>query len=421
MKRGWVAVIVLASAAPAIGDWRQFRGPAGSGTPDVLPSVVGRVPRAKPSKDAKAVEPAGPERNIAWKASLPGRGLSGPIVVGDAVIVTASSGPRQDRLHVLCFDRENGQKQWHRQFWATGRTACHPKTCVAAPTPASDGSRILALYSTNDAICLDLAGNVLWIRGLTRDYPNASNSVGMAASPLLVEDTAIVQLESQSDAFLLGIDAATGGNRWKVDRKRTANWTSPVLLNGDPPAVLVQGPQGVMAVAPRTGMTLWKADCPASTIPSSAADEGQFVVPAEGLTMFRRTGQATPEVQWKSNRLTLNTASPLLHRGRVYAINSSSVLKCADASSGEILWQLRLVGPFSSSPVIAGDRMICINEEGLVQVIALGSEGKVIGTGELGETILCSPAVSDNALYVRSDGHLWKIAETEKESASARR
>ena len=147
-------------------DWPQFRGPGATGTGD--------------SQDLPVSWSDG--QDIAWKLDLPGRGVSSPIVVSDRVIVTASSGYRQDRLHVLCFDARDGRKLWERQFWATGRTMCHPKTCMAAPTPASDGRRIFAFYSTNDLFSLDLDGNLLWLRGLTHDYPNASNSMGMASS-----------------------------------------------------------------------------------------------------------------------------------------------------------------------------------------------------------------------------------------------
>src|SRR5579859_2394620 len=73
--------------------------------------------------------------NIRWKAALPGRGLSCPVIAGRRVFVTACTGTSQDRLHVLCFDTKTGKELWHRQIWSTGNTLCHEKTCMAAPTP----------------------------------------------------------------------------------------------------------------------------------------------------------------------------------------------------------------------------------------------------------------------------------------------
>ena len=189
--------------------------------------------------------------NIAWKIPLPGRGLSSPIVIGNRVFLTASSTTDQSRLHVICANKDNGEIEWERQFWATGRTICHEKTCVAAPTPVSDGKNIYALYSSNDLICLDLDGNLKWIRGLMQDYPNASNSLGLASSPIIVDGTLIVQIENDSDSFVSGINLKDGSNIWKLARTKKANWTSPIRLNDK--EVAVQGSEGITCVSAKSG------------------------------------------------------------------------------------------------------------------------------------------------------------------------
>ena len=134
-----------------------------------LGQSVGRDERGPPVAFAK--DEAGIEHNVAWKTAIPGRGVSSPILVAGKVIVTAASGFKQDRLHVLCIDAKTGPIDWERQFWATGRTLCHPTSSVAANTPSSDGKRIFAFFSSNDLACLDLDGNLLWYRGLTHDFP----------------------------------------------------------------------------------------------------------------------------------------------------------------------------------------------------------------------------------------------------------
>src|SRR2546423_944859 len=162
MKMLYLPLCFCLAALPLhAADWRQFRGPRGNGVSDEsdLPVTLHR------------------EKNIAWKIDLPGRGLSSPIIVGDRIFVTCSSGRKQERLHVICFNATDGSKLWERQFWATGRTTSHPKTSVAAPTPVSDGERLYAIFSCNDLVCLDLDGNLIWLRGLTRAYPNATNSL----------------------------------------------------------------------------------------------------------------------------------------------------------------------------------------------------------------------------------------------------
>ena len=207
------ALLLLGSALLSqcrAGDWRQFRGT---------------------STDSIAVGEALPTElsgeTVAWQTKLPGRGLSGPIIVGDQVLITASSGYYDDRLHIISLDAATGEQQWERRFQATGRTVAHPKMCVATPTPASDGERVYAFYSSNDLICTDLDGNLQWYRGLGAEFPNASNSLGMSSSPIVIGTTVIAQAESEAESFAIGVDTVSGETKWKLDRPRKANWSSP--------------------------------------------------------------------------------------------------------------------------------------------------------------------------------------------------
>ena len=377
-------------------DWRQFRGPNGSGYANgqTLPTAL----------DA--------EKNIQWKVALPGRGLSSPIVVGDQVFITASSGANQDRLHVFCFSSKDGSKVWERQFWSTGRTMCHSKTNVAAPTPVTDGKHVLALFSCNDLVCLDLEGNLQWLRGLTSDYPNASNSLGLASSPIIAEDTLIVQIENDSDSFAAGIELKHGVNLWRKPRPKSANWTSPIVVRdseGNEFAAL-QSSRGLDVVDPKSGEVAWSFRQGASTIPSSAQRGDVIYVPSNGLTAIRPGQGGEAEEVWQSKELRPGTASPLVVGDHVYVINNSGVLNCGHVSDGKRLWRVRLKGPFGGTPVATEQHLYVVNEAGLLQVVELGeSEGKVVSTLELGEMVQCAAAVSGNALFVRSDKHLWKI------------
>lgn len=380
-------------------DWRQFRGNDVSGV----------------ASDASVPSSFSDDENISWKIDLPGRGLSGPIVVGDRVYVTASSGFRQDRLHVLCFNRETGEQIFERQFWATGRTMCHPKMCVATPTPASDGERIFAFYSSNDVACLDLDGTLLWYRGLTHDYPNASNSLGMSSSPIVVDETLIVQVENDAESFAVGLDVKTGKSRWKKERPKKANWTSPTFITDKETGkslALLQSSAGVEAVDPNTGKQVWNYSDGASTIPSSVVSGSSILIPSNGLTVLRLGEGDEPEQLWNDNRFSPGTASPLVVDGKVFVVNRAGVLQAADVTTGSLLWRLRLKGPFSSTPVAAGKKLVFFNEKGAAQIVDVsGEEGEIVGEGDLGETILATPAVSGKDLFVRSDGHLWRISE----------
>ena len=399
MKHFLPSLVLLSSLQLATADWPQFRGPLGNGVATGV-SVPTQF-------DA---------RSILWTADLPGRGLSSPIIIGDRVFVTCSSGPKQERLHVICFSATDGRQLWERQFWATGRTMCHDKTCVAAPTPASDGERIFAIFSSNDLVCLDLDGNLLWLRGLTLDYPNASNSLGMSSSLTVADGVLIAMLENDSESFTAGFDVKTGVNRWKLDRPKMANWTSPTLIKsaGGPTHVLLQSGKGVTAVEPATGRIVWSYTDGASTIPSGTVSDGVLYLPSQGLTALQPSPDGnSPKQLWRSGQLRPATSSPLVLNGRVFTLNDAGVLSCGDLADGKRLWQLRLKGPFSATPVAAGTFLYCVNEKGVLQVVdTAAAEGAVTSEMDLGKTVLGTPAISHGAVYVRSDSKLWKLGKS---------
>lgn len=379
-------------------DWLNFRGPAGSGFDPDMATTVGELA----------------EKTLAWKAALPGRGLGSPIVVGDKVFLTAASGPEQQQLHVLCFSAKDGTPLWERRFWATGRTMSHNKTNVAAPTPASDGERIYALYSSNDLVCLDLDGDLVWMRGLTLDYPNASNSLGMASSPIVVGDTLVAQIENDSESFAAGFDLLTGMNKWKLDRPKSANWTSPTVLNKEGESIVaLQSGEGVVGLVPSTGSTVFSIPEKASTIPSAAASGDELFIPANGLTVMKLGGAGEePKKVWNQTNQRPGTPSVLVGPEKLFLINNAGVLTCASRRDGTVAWEIRLKGPFSGSPVAGGDgKLYIFSEQGVGQVVdTSGEKGVVASEIELGETILSTPALDGKALYIRSDGHLWKFA-----------
>ncbi len=390
---GCIATCIFAGA-----DWMQFRGPNGSSIAD------SKLPLNWSDKE-----------NTAWKADLPGRGPSSPIVVKGRVIVTCSDGPRQDQLYVICFDTKSGAQLWRRKFWATGRTFSHPYSAIAAPTPASDGDRIYAFFSSTDLICLNLDGDLQWYRGLSHDYPKAGSDVGMASSPVVIKDTVVVQIENQGNSFAVGINSLSGETRWRVPRDPTANWSSPAVLLGKgkrKTAVLLQSPGGMTGHDPVTGQQLWQLDESFGTIVSPLAIGNRVYAPSNGLTALQFSDESdAPEIAWQSNKLGASSSSPVLFQGRIYTI-SGSVLKCGDAADGKVVWQLRLGGRFWGTPVIAGSHLYCVNEAGDAYVVSLtGEKGKIVSQPKFGETVQTSPAVADGALYVRSDQHLWKIAK----------
>ncbi len=397
----WVGLSVVLGLVLGIGEWvragewTQFRGPNGSAVSDE---------KDLPTKWSET-------ENLRWKAELPGRGLSNPVIAGGKVYVTASSGYQESRLHVLCFDAQTGARLWERQFYSTGNTGCHPKTCMAAPTPVTDGKHVYALFATADLAALDSEGNLLWYRSLVSDYPTISNQVGMAASPVLAGDVLVVPMENVGESCVLGVDTRTGENRWKLDRQRGINWVTPLtMISAGKPAVLVQGGTDVTALDPQTGKARWVfANQDASSIPSPVSGDGLVFIPGREFCVIKpREDGKTPDLLWKKGRFNLSYPSPVFHQGKLYLLTRNTVT-CVSAVTGEELWKERVEAPFAATPVVADGKLYAVNEKGTTFVIQLGDQPKVIATNKIDDTILATPAISGGAIYLRSDKYLYCI------------
>jgi outer membrane protein assembly factor BamB len=398
----WLACLLVGRVAAE--EWKQFRGPDGLG----VSSETGLPIRWSQTE------------NLRWKVTLPGRGLSCPVIAAGKVYATASSGYLESRLHVSCLEEATGKLLWERQFWSTGLTVCHPKTCMAAPTPVTDGERIYVLFATGDLIALDAEGNLLWYRSLSRDYPTIGNNVGMAASPVLYKDVLILPLENAGDSFVAGLNKFTGQNRWRHSRPRVINWITPlVFMQGNRPAVICQCPEEIVAYDPELGTELWKATGDGySPVASPVAGKGLLMVATGDVLALRARGEKQPpEVVWHAPKLKPSYSSPLFYRDYVYAVNSAGVLNCAEASTGKGLWQERLnnKGPYWASPIAADGKIYLINDSGVASVVEAGSQPRILAVNKLEETVLATPAIAGGALYLRSDQHLFCFAVNKKQ------
>ena len=392
------AALLAAGEAPASLDWPQWRGPGGTGV-----SAATGLPETWSATE-----------NIRWRAALPGRGLSCPVAQGGRVYVTASSGAKDDRLHFLAFDATSGKLAWERRFRAVVPAKCNSKTCMAAPTPVVDGERLYGFFSTCDVFCLDKDGDLLWCRSLARDYDAISNQVGLAASPIALAGGLIVSVETQGASFAVSLDLKSGATRWKIQRPPDLNWVTPLVFprEGGTAELILQTRFGLSAHDPASGKQLWGHESKLDAIPSPVAAEGVLYVPSGEILALHPSPGGAPSVRWRGGKLRGSTASPLFYRGRVYALNSAGILTCAEAKDGALLWQERLKGPYSASPVAADGKIYCVNEDGVASVVRVEGEPRLISTIEMGEGILASPAIGDGALYLRSDRHLWAIGKS---------
>jgi outer membrane protein assembly factor BamB len=397
MKR--LVAMVLVAGTLSAAEWTQFRGPGGNGV-----SPEKGLPTTWSKTDG-----------FRWKADLPGRGLSNPVIAGGKVYVTASSGYRERRLHVLCFDEKTGKKLWERQFAATGSTACHPVSNMAAPTPVTDGKAVYALFATADLAALDTEGNLLWYRSLVGDYPEITNQVGMASSPVLADGVLCVPMDNVGDSFLAGIDAATGKNLWKNKRKAILNWVTPVTFKlGERNAVLFQGSEAAEALDIKTGKPIWSFATPGlSTIPSPTYAEGVLYLTSGrgGVIAVKPQADGKGEELFKADNVLAGYPSPIVYQGKLYGLTDVAVT-CFDLKDGTELWKQRVEGKFSATPVIADGKLYAVNEKGRGFVLDItGEKPKIVAKNDLDDKIQATPALANGAIFLRSDNKLYCIGK----------
>ncbi len=400
MNRAILSVaLALAFALPlSAADWAQFKGPNAVG-------VSGE--KNLPTEWSK-------EKNIAWRADLPARGVSSPVVVGDRVYVTCSSGIRDDRLHVLCFDVKTGKPLWHRQLAATGGTACHPKTCMAAPTPVADASGVYALFATGDLAAFDSDGTLRWYRSLTGDYPSITNQVGMASSPILVGDKLIVPMDNAGESFLAAVETKHGKNVWKTARAKEINWVTPFVRTvQEKPEVLFAGPDGLTAYDAESGSVNWTYKEGSGSIPTGVLAGDTLYLPISGVTAVK-LGEKGVEGKptWNTKDVSPGMSSPLIYMDKVYASNGTGFLSCGDARTGKLHYKERVKGAFSASPIAGDGKVYCLNETGATTVLdATTDMFDVLATNDLGEESLGTPAIANGHIFIRTSKALYCIGK----------
>src|SRR5262249_14361575 len=197
--------------------------------------------------------------NLRWKVPLEGAGVSAPIVWGERIFLTSSAGRLSDQLFLSCHQRSDGRQLWRIQCFGSAQPEGQfAPGGMAVPTPATDGQRVFALFGTGDLICVDFDGKPLWIRSLAQEYGPFRNRWGMAASPILVGDMLIVQVDHFGQSYLLAVDAASGATRWKTNREAQVNWTSPLAVKVEGRTQIVAaGTHTIKGYDAKNGAELW--------------------------------------------------------------------------------------------------------------------------------------------------------------------
>ena len=246
---------VAAAPGPATDsttDWREFRGPDGTGH------------YAGP----KLVTEWGVDKNVKWKVPVPGKGWSSPILVGDKLILTTAI-PNEDgsqKLHALAFDAKTGQQLWDTELFVAPAKAANKmnsKNSCASPTPVSDGEKVWVFFGHMGLGCLDLAGNVIW-KTLKYTYEPMHGNGG---SPILVDDHLVFSVDGIDQQYVVALNKENGDEVWKTDRKSKAlfkfTFSTPQLITANGRRMIVSPASDfVAAYDPKSGSELWRAKYP---------------------------------------------------------------------------------------------------------------------------------------------------------------
>ncbi len=370
-------------------DWPWWRGPNRNGIADPA-----QTPPLKWSET----------ENVLWKAPLPGRGHSSPIVVGDQVFLTTADEDRGVQS-VLCFDQSTGKLAWEAIVHRGGMmTKGNKKASQASSSVACDGKRVFVNFLNDGAVyttALDRKGNQLWQTKIT-DY---TVHQGYGSSPAVVGALVIVSADNKGGGAIAGLDRLTGNVVWKTSRPEKPNYASPVILKAAGREQLVfTGCDMVSSFEPATGKKLWEIEGATTECVTSTVSDGGLVFTSGGypknhVSAVKADGSG--EVVWEKN-VRVYVPSMLARDGYLYAVTDRGVATCWKAGTGEDVWQHRLGGTFTASPVLVGDHLFATNEAGTTFVLKLTETGaEDVAENQLGDEVYSTPTLCGSRIYMR--------------------
>jgi outer membrane protein assembly factor BamB len=406
-----MTLTVLMLTAVTSPDWREFRGPDGTGH----------------YRGPAVVTEWGPDTNVTWKVPVPGKGWSSPILVKGTLILTTAE-PADDggqKLAVLAYDAATGKELWKTPLFTPDAKLAgqmHKKNSHASPTPVSDGAHVWVHFGHMGIACLDLAGKVVWKNS---DYVYRPVH-GCGGSPILVDDKLVFSIDGGDQQCVVALNQADGKPAWKTDRKSTAvmkfTFSTPQLIkdaNGRR-MIVSAASDFVAAYDPKSGAELWRAKYPAagwSVITRPVYSQGLVFLQTGYTTQHLMavdptgTGDVTGKITWKTRKDAPNTPTPLAVGTELYSVSDSGVMTCYDAKTGKVHWSERLAGKgYSSSPVLINDCVYITAEDGVGQVIKAQTGGfEEVAKSRMNEKTFATFVPSEGHLYLRTETQLFRF------------
>lgn len=375
----------------------SFRGPYGLGIAH--------------QKDIPTAWDGAAGENVLWKVRIPLPGYNSPVIWNDQVFLTGADKSSQS---IYCYDLQTGSLVWEHKVEGIERISAKTikpteDTGFAAPTVATDGRHVYAIFATGDLACVDMSGERIWAKNLG----TPDNHYGHSSSLLLWKNKLYIQFDTNEAGRILAVDATTGNTAWETSRTSKISWASPILADmGDHHELVLASSPDVAGYDPESGKELWKLSCLSGEVgPSPALLDGVIFASNEYATLIAIKPGNPPEVLWETNEYLPEVASPVGIDDLLYVATSYGVLVCYNAKSGEIIWEYEADAGFYASPMIADDKVYFMDMDGVMHIFAIDKSMKLVGTPALGERSVSSPAFATGKILMRGYDNLYCIGK----------
>lgn len=419
MKIPLVLVFAASMNLGWAGDWPGWRGPDQDG------SAEGKAPPAKFS----------PSENLLWRAQLPGRGCSTPIVVDGKIILTSEIDGKDG---VIAFDME-GKELWRKQFGKIRPGRGQRVGSSANSSPVTDGEAVYVFFKSGTLAALDLSGKERWSFNAFERFGEDKLWWDVGTSPVIAGGNLVVaMMQTDAPSWVVALNREDGGTVWENDRhfetgaESGDSYTTPLVVEIEgQETVVCWGADHLTGQDAKSGEILWtcggfnpEKKKAWRVIASAVASGDVALVPyargefVSGVRMGGSGDITDKAVLWTA-KLGSDASTPIANDGRFYVLTDSGMkrgtVSCLDVSSGKVLWKDKLpkgAQIYYSSPLLAGNLLICAREDGTVITATVGDNGlENVETNEIGEGVIASPVLVDGKLLIRGDRSLFCFGE----------
>jgi outer membrane protein assembly factor BamB len=404
---------VSASYAEDRSNWSSWRGPFNHGS-------VGK------GNYPDSVVPA----SAVWKAELPGKGCSTPVVWNGLIYLTA---PVDAKDAVLAYDMD-GKEVW-RTVFGPENAGKHRNGSGSNASPITDGSAVFTYFKSGTFAAVELDGKVRWQTDLVARFGPDTLYWDHGTSPVLTRNHVIMARMHQGESWLAAFDKASGEMAWKVDRNFTTpvecdhGYTTPLVIQyAGKEAILVWGAEHITIHNASDGTVLWSCGnfnpdenklWPAIATPVIVDDmvviaygrNDRGIPRLHGIRLDGRGDVTETNHVWHRNDVGTFVPTPAVVDGHVLLVRDHGEVECIDPKTGKSLWTgafPKSRANFYASPLVAGDKIYAPREDGVVFVASILNDSlKLLSESDMGEPVIGSPIPAGDRILIRGEQHLF--------------